>query len=138
MHLGSVSALQAILLPLTCTGPPRRHCPCPIFVQRQLARPCPQLQQDTGSPPATTGLGSPPATLAPGLGSPPATSTPGLGIICGGQWRRRACLPLSARGLPLLATALNLTLSASVTHAWYRATFPDYPGTRKRIVPFLL
>ena len=40
MHLGSVSALHAILLPLTCTGLPRRHCPCPIFVQRQWARPC--------------------------------------------------------------------------------------------------
>ena len=137
MHLGSVSALQAILLPLTCTGPPRRHCPCPIFVQRQWAHPCHNCSR-TLAHPCHNGAGPTPCHIHTGAGLPPAKSTPGLGIIRGGQWRRPACLPLSAGGLPLLATALNLTLSASVTHAWYRATFPDYPGTRKRIVPFLL
>lgn len=38
----------------------------------------------------------------------------------------------------LLYTAANLVPRALQHHAWYRATFPDYPNTRRAVLPFLL
>lgn len=44
--------------------------------------------------------------------------------------------------LPALAfavwTVANLAPRALAHHRWYRATFPDYPGERRALVPFVL
>ncbi len=34
-------------------------------------------------------------------------------------------------------TAANLVPRARANHEWYRQTFPDYPGERKRVIPFI-
>ena len=49
---------------------------------------------------------------------------------------------LMAWNLPALAffvwTVSNLLPRALNHHAWYRKMFPDYPGERKAVIPFLL
>ncbi|MDP2305593.1 MAG: methyltransferase [Pseudomonadota bacterium] len=48
---------------------------------------------------------------------------------------------LATWSLPALAfavwTAANLVPRARSNHAWYRATFPDYPPLRRALVPFV-
>ncbi len=55
------------------------------------------------------------------------------------EWLGWAVLTWSGAGLAFfLFTAANLVPRALTHHAWYRATFPDYPPGRKAIVPALL
>jgi 3-oxo-5-alpha-steroid 4-dehydrogenase 1 len=54
------------------------------------------------------------------------------------QWTGWAIATWSLPGLAFAAfTAANLVPRARANRAWYRATFPDYPRNRKRVVPLL-
>jgi hypothetical protein len=55
------------------------------------------------------------------------------------EWTGWAIATLSLPGLVFaLWTAANLAPRALKHHAWYRKTFPDYPQSRKAIIPFVL
>jgi len=55
------------------------------------------------------------------------------------EWSGWALATCSWPGLVFaLWTAANLVPRAIKHHAWYRATFTDYPRTRKAILPFVL
>lgn len=54
------------------------------------------------------------------------------------QWFGWALLTCSLPGLAFACyTLANLGPRALKHHAWYRATFPDYPPERKALIPFL-
>jgi steroid 5-alpha-reductase/3-oxo-5-alpha-steroid 4-dehydrogenase 1 len=55
------------------------------------------------------------------------------------EWTGWAVLTWSVAGLSFAVwTAANLAPRAWTHHRWYRATFPDYPKTRRALVPFVL
>jgi protein-S-isoprenylcysteine O-methyltransferase Ste14 len=55
------------------------------------------------------------------------------------QWLGFALAAWSPAALAFaLFTIANLLPRARSHHAWYRATFPDYPAHRRAVVPFLL
>jgi 3-oxo-5-alpha-steroid 4-dehydrogenase 1 len=55
------------------------------------------------------------------------------------EWIGWALATFSWAGLVfVLWTAANLVPRALKHHAWYRATFADYPRERKAIIPFIL
>lgn len=55
------------------------------------------------------------------------------------QWLGWALATWSFAGLSFaLFSTANLLPRAFSHHAWYRRTFPDYPGDRKAIIPWLL
>jgi len=54
------------------------------------------------------------------------------------EWTGWAIATWSLPGLAFaLWTAANLIPRAYANHAWYRKTFPDYPGKRKALIPFV-
>ncbi|MBI5481606.1 MAG: DUF1295 domain-containing protein [Deltaproteobacteria bacterium] len=54
------------------------------------------------------------------------------------EWCGFALLTFSAPALVFAVwTAANLVPRARSHHEWYRRTFPDYPATRKAIIPFV-
>ena len=54
------------------------------------------------------------------------------------QWFGWALATWSAAGLAFAVfTAANLVPRAHAHHSWYREKFPDYPKSRKRVIPFL-
>jgi 3-oxo-5-alpha-steroid 4-dehydrogenase 1 len=54
------------------------------------------------------------------------------------EWGGFALLTCSLPALLFAAwTAANLVPRARSNHEWYRRTFPDYPGNRKAIIPFV-
>jgi len=55
------------------------------------------------------------------------------------EWTGWAVATWSLAGLAFaLYTAANLAPRALSHHAWYRARFPEYPPSRRALVPFLL
>jgi protein-S-isoprenylcysteine O-methyltransferase Ste14 len=55
------------------------------------------------------------------------------------EWTGWAIVAWSLPGLAFaIWTVANLLPRALTHHQWYRRTFPDYPGRRKAILPFLL
>jgi protein-S-isoprenylcysteine O-methyltransferase Ste14 len=55
------------------------------------------------------------------------------------EWSGWALATWSLAGLAFaLFSAANLVPRALSNHRWYRQTFPDYPGERKALVPFVL
>jgi steroid 5-alpha reductase family enzyme len=55
------------------------------------------------------------------------------------EWTGWAILTWSLAGLSFaLYTAANLVPRALSNHRWYQQQFPDYPGRRKAVVPFVL
>ena len=55
------------------------------------------------------------------------------------QWFGWAMATWSLAGLSFAVwTVANLVPRAIAHHKWYRSRFPDYPGTRKAILPFIL
>ena len=55
------------------------------------------------------------------------------------EWIGWAVLTWSLAGAAFAAfTAANLLPRALATHRWYRANFPDYPESRKAVIPFLV
>jgi hypothetical protein len=55
------------------------------------------------------------------------------------EWSGWALATMSWPGLVfVLWSAANLVPRAIKHHAWYRATFADYPASRKAVVPFVL
>jgi len=55
------------------------------------------------------------------------------------EWTGWAIATFSLPGLVFaLWTAANLVPRALKHHAWYRATFADYPSARKAIIPLVL
>jgi|CXWL01.1.fsa_nt_gi hypothetical protein len=55
------------------------------------------------------------------------------------EWTGFALIMWALPGWAFLVwTAANLVPRALAHHRWYRATFPDYPPTRRALVPFLL
>lgn len=54
-------------------------------------------------------------------------------------WAGFALLTWSLAGVFIFAVSFaNLVPRALSTHAWYKAKFPDYPTTRRALVPFLV
>jgi protein-S-isoprenylcysteine O-methyltransferase Ste14 len=54
------------------------------------------------------------------------------------EWSGWALATWSLAGLSFAAwTAANLVPRAMAHHRWYRRTFPDYPSSRKALIPFL-
>jgi protein-S-isoprenylcysteine O-methyltransferase Ste14 len=54
------------------------------------------------------------------------------------EWTGWAIATWSLPGLAFaLWTAANLIPRAHTNHAWYRKTYPDYPGRRKALIPFI-
>jgi 3-oxo-5-alpha-steroid 4-dehydrogenase 1 len=54
------------------------------------------------------------------------------------EWSGWALATMSWPGLVfVLWSAANLVPRAIKHHAWYRATFADYPASRKAVVPFV-
>ena len=55
------------------------------------------------------------------------------------QWCGWAVASWSLAGLAFAVfTAANLAPRAVSHHRWYRETFPDYPGNRRALIPFVL
>ena len=55
------------------------------------------------------------------------------------EWTGWAVMTWSLAGLSFAVwTAANLAPRAWTHHRWYRATFPDYPKTRRALLPFVL
>ena len=55
------------------------------------------------------------------------------------DWLGWAILTWSPMGLLMTVwTVANLLPRAVAYHRWYRQTFPDYPSTRKALIPYLL
>lgn len=55
------------------------------------------------------------------------------------QWLGWALLTCSLAGLAFaFYTVANLAPRAIAHHAWYRATFPEYPPERKALIPFVV
>lgn len=55
------------------------------------------------------------------------------------QWLGWATATWSLAGLTIaLVTAANLVPRAVRHHRWYRQTFPDYPASRRALLPYLL
>lgn len=55
------------------------------------------------------------------------------------EWIGWAILTWSLAGAAFAVfTAANLLPRALASHRWYRATFADYPATRRAVIPFLL
>ncbi len=55
------------------------------------------------------------------------------------EWCGWALLTWSLPGLAFAAwTAANLIPRALTHHRWYKEKFPDYPGERKAVIPYLL
>lgn len=54
------------------------------------------------------------------------------------EWAGFALAAASPAGLAFVVyTAANLVPRAAAHHAWYRATFPDYPPERKALIPYV-
>ena len=54
-------------------------------------------------------------------------------------WTGWAIATWSLAGLSFAVfTAANLVPRALANHRWYRETFPDYPRTRRAVIPWLL
>ena len=55
------------------------------------------------------------------------------------EWAGFAVATWSLPGLAFAVfTAANVGPRAIANHRWYRATFPDYPGDRKALIPFVI
>jgi protein-S-isoprenylcysteine O-methyltransferase Ste14 len=55
------------------------------------------------------------------------------------QWTGWAVMTWSLAGLAFAVfTAANLLPRALATHRWYRERFPDYPASRRAVIPFLV
>lgn len=55
------------------------------------------------------------------------------------EWAGWAVMTWSLAGLAFAVfTVANLLPRALATHRWYRQKFPDYPGSRRAVIPFLI
>ncbi|MBA4323400.1 MAG: 3-oxo-5-alpha-steroid 4-dehydrogenase, partial [Odoribacter sp.] len=55
------------------------------------------------------------------------------------EWAGWAVLTWSLPGLAFsVFTFANLFPRAIASHKWYKANFPDYPGERKAVIPFVI